>query len=85
MKEKMSIYTIRDIFQRPISIRSIEGMIVVTRKDDTEDYILAAGEVLTIRPRGLLAISGLTTNALAMIFGGKSGREGRSISFPIAG
>lgn len=76
-----NMYTMRDILHRPVSIRSTSGAIVVTSAGDSCDHVLESGESLQIRPKGLLAIRGLSDEARALIFGGRSGRTGRELLF----
>lgn len=74
----------RNVLHRPVSIRSTEGTIVVTSTNDCCDHVLGAGETLHIRPKGLLAIRGLSTEARATVFGGRNSREGRNLEFHAA-
>ena len=69
---------------RPMSIRSTKGVIVVTSGNDCCDHILGAGETLHIRPKGLVAIRGLSPEAGAIVFGGRGGRRGRELEFRAA-
>ncbi len=79
MRTAEGIFTLHDIFRRPLHIRSTEGVLVVTREHDAEDYILTEGGGITLRPKGLLAIRGLTETAGAKITGGRWGERGMEI------
>ena len=81
MNAENTVYAYRDVLHRPVSIRGLEGSVVVTCESDAEDHILAAGDRLAIRPRGLLAIRSLGSGARAAMYGGKAGREGRTVEF----
>ena len=81
MTERENLFTTRDVLHRALSIRSTEGVIVVTSANDCCDHILGAGESLHIRPKGLLAIRGLSPEAKAVVFGGRNGRQGRELQF----
>ncbi len=84
MNNNDTIFTMRDVLHRPVSIRSTEGIIVVTSPNDCCDHVLATGETLHLRPKGVLAIRGLSQDAKATVFGGKTGREGRNLEFHAA-
>ena len=84
MNKTDTVYTMRDVLHRPVSIRSTKGSIVVTSKDDCCDHVLCAGESLHIRPRGILAIRSLSHDARAIVYGGSRSRQGRDIEFHAA-
>ena len=54
---------VTSVLRRRIRIRALDGIVVVTRKGDPEDYLLRPGEELTIRTRGITAVRSLAGKA----------------------